>query len=195
MVPSKAPSLGRTLPSARVFRALAIEELRARFRDALAACDGVAGAHCIHEWWMRGASPDDIESALEQLWEPAAASVPHWLPMHYVQGLPLVYAVAARFRSARRGRHNIYLISLDFTDRRGRPQGIYVGMTTYDPAQRFDQHRAGIRAAGSVLKRGRELLSGPVLHLQRIARVDAVRIERELGSALEAAGFVVEGGH
>jgi hypothetical protein len=34
-----------------------------------------------------------------------------------------------------------------------------------------------------------------VLHLQRIARADAVRIERELGSALEGAGFVVEGGH
>ena len=195
MVPSTAPSPGTTLPSARVFRALAIEELRARFRDALTGCDGVAGAHCIHEWWMRGAPPDNIESALEQLWERAAATVPHWLPMHFVQGLPVVYAVAARFRSARRGRHNIYLISLDFADRRGRPQGIYVGMTAYDPAQRFDQHRAGIRAAGSVLKRGRELLSGPVLHLQRIARADAARIERALGSALEAAGFVVEGGH
>lgn len=104
-------------------------------------------------------------------------------------------APPARFRASRRGRHNIYLISLDFSDRRGNPQGIYVGMTTYDPAQRFDQHRAGIRAAGSVLKRGRELLSGPVLHLQRIGRADAVRIERELASAFEDAGFVVEGGH
>jgi hypothetical protein len=188
-------SLRKTLPSDRVFRSLGIAALRAQFRDALARSDGVTGAHCIHEWWMRGAPPDEIEVALGQLWEHAAASIPPWLPMHFVPGLALVYGVAARFRASRRGRHNIYLISLDFSDRRGNPQGIYVGMTTYDPAQRFDQHRAGIRAAGSVLKRGRELLSGPVMHLQRIGRADAVRIERELAGAFEDAGFVVEGGH
>jgi predicted GIY-YIG superfamily endonuclease len=188
-------SLRKTLPSERLFRSLSIADLRAQFRDALARNDGVIGAHCIHEWWMRGALPDEIEVALGQLWQHAAASIPQWLPMHFVPGLALVYGVAARFRASRHGRHNIYLISLDFSDRRGNPQGIYVGMTTYDPAQRFDQHRAGIRAAGSVLKRGRELLSGPVLHLQRIGRADAVRIERELASAFEDAGFVVEGGH
>lgn len=188
-------SLRETLPSDRLFRALEIAELRARFRDALTRSDGVTGAHCVHEWWMRGAPSADIEVALAQLWEHAGGSIPHWLPMHFVHGLPVVYGVAARFHAARRGRHNIYLIGLDFGDRRGGPQGIYVGMTAYDPAQRFDQHRAGIRAAGSVLKRGRELLSGPVLHLQRIGRADAVRIERALASALGAAGFVVEGGH
>ena len=115
--------------------------------------------------------------------------------MHFVQALPLLYGATQRFSASRRGRHNIYLISLDFTDRHGNPQGIYVGMTTYDPLQRFDQHRAGIRAARSVLKRGRELLSGPVLHLQRIGRADAVRIEADLADALGGAGFAVEGGH
>jgi hypothetical protein len=60
---------------------------------------------------------------------------------------------------------------------------------------RFDQHRAGIRAAGSVLKRGQELLLGPVLHLQRIGQADAARIERDLALALSAAGLMVEGGH
>ena len=115
--------------------------------------------------------------------------------MHFVPGLALVYGVAARFRASRRGRHNLYLISLDFSDRSVGLQGIYVGMTTYDPAQRFDQHRAGIHAAGSVLKRGRELLLGPVLHLQRIGRAEAARIERDLADALETAGLVVEGGH
>ena len=68
-------------------------------------------------------------------------------------------------------------------------------MSTYTPAQRFDHHRAGIRSAGSVLKRGQELLMGPVLHLQHIARVDAVRIERDLAIALADAGLLVEGGH
>ena len=43
-------------------------------------------------------------------------------------------------------------------------------MSHYTPAQRFDQHKAGIHAAGSVLRRGIEVLTGPTLHLQRIAR-------------------------
>jgi hypothetical protein len=68
-------------------------------------------------------------------------------------------------------------------------------MSGYTPAQRFDQHKAGIRAAGSVLKRGLEVLTGPTLHLQRIARADAARIEAQLAQALADAGLVVEGGH
>ena len=52
------------------------------------------------------------------------------------------------------------------TDSAGSPHGVYVGASRYKPAERFDQHKAGIRAAGSVLKRGLEVLVGPVLHLQ-----------------------------
>jgi hypothetical protein len=72
---------------------------------------------------------------------------------------------------------------------------VYVGMSRYSPAQRFDQHKAGIRAAGSVLKRGIEVLTGPTLHLQHIKRGDAARIEAALASALADAGIRVEGGH
>jgi len=68
-------------------------------------------------------------------------------------------------------------------------------MSRYPAAQRFDQHKAGIRAAGSVLKRGVEVLTGPVLHLQFIARAEAERIESQLAEALAAAGLHVEGGH
>jgi hypothetical protein len=68
-------------------------------------------------------------------------------------------------------------------------------MTHYAPAQRFDQHKAGIRAAGSVLRRGLEVLAGPTLHLQRIARADALRIEEALAEALRAEGLFVQGGH
>jgi hypothetical protein len=77
-------------------------------------------------------------------------------------------------------------VRLDYTDRGADTHGVYVGMTSYPPHQRFDQHRAGIRAAGSVLKRGQELLIGPVLHLQRIAQADAERIERDMALALAA---------
>ena len=84
---------------------------------------------------------------------------------------------------------------LDYDDRAGDPYGIYVGMSHYTPAQRFDQHKAGIRAAGCVLKRGLEVLTGPTLHLQRIARAEAARIESELAAALADEGLRVEGGH
>ncbi|MFO1425494.1 MAG: hypothetical protein U1F11_00670 [Steroidobacteraceae bacterium] len=144
---------------------------------------------------MRGAFPTSIEAALARLWERAAPSIPDWLPMRYVDWLPRAYEIAAGFRATGRGRHNVYLVLLDYGDRRGEPQGVYVGMTHYAPAQRFDQHKAGIRASGAVLKRGLELLTGPVLHLQRIPRGEAQRIERELAQALADAGLRVEGGH
>jgi hypothetical protein len=195
MSATSGPSLAKAPPAARPLRTAREGELQAQFSAALAAGGGVAGAHCIHEWWMRNAFPAHIERALAELWQHAAKTIPDWLPMHYVSWLPLVYEVAATFRAARRGRRNIYLVRLDYSDRGAALQGIYVGMTAYAPMQRFDQHRAGIRAAGSVLKRGQELLSGPVMHLQHIAQADAVRIERDLAAALANAGLVVEGGH
>ena len=188
-------SLKKAQPAARPLRTTQELELRAQFSEALEAGDGVTGAHCIHERWMRNAFPSHIEAALAQLWQHAAKSIPEWLPMKYVSWLPLVYEVAARFQAAKRGRRNIYLVRLDYSDRDAHLQGIYVGMTAYAPAQRFDQHKAGIRAAGSVLKRGQELLIGPVLHLQHIAQADAVRVERDLAIALADAGLLVEGGH
>jgi hypothetical protein len=176
-------------------RALHERDLDTRFRQALEEGDGVAGAHCIHELWMRGAYPDRIETALEKLWKHAGKSIPDWLPMRYISWLPTAYEVTAKFSGSGRGRSNVYLVLLDYSDRRGDPYGVYVGMSQYSPAQRFDQHKAGIRAAGSVLKRGIEVLSGPTLHLHRIKRADAARIEEQLAEALSDAGLKVEGGH
>ena len=136
----------------------------------------------------------NIERALERLWSRAAVSVPEWLPMRYVDWLPTVYEIALRYSSSAKGRSNIYLVLLDYQDRDGR-YGVYVGMSKYSPAQRFDQHKAGIRAAGSVLKRGIEVLTGPTLHLQYIKRLEAARIEEELALALASAGLRVMGGH
>jgi hypothetical protein len=115
--------------------------------------------------------------------------------MRHVHWLPLAYEVTARFIPAQRGRSNIYLVLLDYSDRRADPYGVYVGMSSHSPVQRFEQHKAGIRAAGSVLKRGVEVITGPTLHLQRIARTEAVRIEAELAEALRVAGLFVQGGH
>jgi hypothetical protein len=182
-------------PSDRPFRALRDAGLAARFEEALAQGDGLAGAHCIHEQCMRGMYPAHIEAGLERLWKSAARTIPEWLPMRHVSWLPLVYEVAAQFQATAQGRSNVYLVLLDYADRRGDPHGVYVGMSEYTPAQRFEQHKAGIRAAGSVLKRGIEVLTGPTLHLQRIKRSEAARIEAALAAALADAGLIVTGGH
>jgi hypothetical protein len=185
---------GEARPAQRPLRTHPDAELAAMFERALDLGDGVAGAHCVHERWMRGEFAANIEAALELLWKRAGASIPEWLPMRYVSWLPAAYEVAARF-GASGGRSNIYLILLDYADRRGDDHGVYVGMSRYSPAQRFDQHKAGIRAAGSVLKRGIEVLTGPTLHLQHIKRGEAARIETALAQALADAGIHVEGGH
>jgi hypothetical protein len=174
---------------------LTARELAERLASALAAGDGVAGAHCIHESWLRGEFAANIETALERLWKQAAPSIPEWLPMRYIDWLAVAYEVAGQFRAVRGGRSNIYLVLLDYADRRDGPHGLYVGMSRYSPAQRFEQHKAGIRAAGSVLKRGIEVLTGPVLHLQHISRGEAEAIEASLAEALRAAGIIVTGGH
>lgn len=182
-------------PTARPLATAAPAEIAALFASALDSGDGAAGAHCIHELWMRGEFAARIEAALEALWRRAAASVPEWLPMRYIDWLPSAYEAALAMRATRRGRTNLYLVLLDFADRRRGPYGVYVGMSRYTPAERFDQHKAGIHAAGSVLKRGLEVLTGPTLHLQRLARAEAEHIEAALARALADAGLLVEGGH
>jgi hypothetical protein len=184
----------KTPPASRPLQNLPLSDIADRLRRACAAADGPSGAHCIHELWMRGAMSINIERALEQLWTCAAASIPEWLPMRYIDWLPAVYETSLKFKASAKGRSNIYLVLLDYGNQDG-PYGIYVGMSKYSPAQRFDQHKAGIRAAGSVLKRGLEVLTGPTMHLQYIKRSEAARIEVQLAEALGEAGLKVKGGH
>jgi len=157
--------------------------------------DGLSGAHCVHELWMRGEPPMNVEACLERLWRHASATVPDWLPMRYVDWLPVAYEVCGRFRPERGGRSNLYLVLLDYRDSRDEPYGVYVGMSRYPPLERFDQHKAGIRAAGAVLRRGLEVLTGPTGHLQRLRRAEAAAIEEQLAEALRAEGLFVRGGH
>lgn len=171
------------------------EDLLARFERALVAGEGVDGAHCIHELWMRGEMSVHIQRSLDRLWQSAAASIPDWLPTRHIEWLPLAYDATAEFKASKRGRSNVYLILLDYADSRDDPHGVYVGMSEYAPADRFDQHKAGIRSAGSVRLRGLEVLTGPTLHLCNISRADAARIEEQLAEALTLRGLFVQGGH
>jgi hypothetical protein len=190
-----AQAAARTAAARRPLRLVSASVIKSQLTLALAAADGPVGAHCIHELWMRRDLTVNIDSALEQLWRRAAQSIPDWLPMRDIDWLPLVYEICAQFQVQGRGRTNIYLVLLDYSDSRDEPHAVYVGMSRYSAHQRFDQHKAGIRAAGSVLRRGLEVLTGPTLHLQNIRRRDAARIEVELAAALRAAGLFVQGGH
>jgi hypothetical protein len=172
-----------------------VAQIQAHFVRALTAANGVMGAHCVSELWMRGELAIHISAAQTQLWKHAAASIPDWLPMTHFEFLPQLYDVTARFKAIASGRANIYLVLLDYSDSRSDSHGIYVGMSRYAPAARFDQHKAGIRAAGSVLKRGLEVVTGPTLHLQFMARAEAAVIEQQLAGALRAEGLLVQGGH
>ena len=182
-------------PASRPLRLAPVELVRSQLALALAAARGAVGAHCIHELWMRRDLAVNIDHALEQLWKRAARCIPDWLPMRDIEWLPLVYEVSARFKANSSGRTNVYLVLLDYSDSRADPHALYVGMSRYSAHQRFDQHKAGIRAAGSVLRRGLEVLTGPTVHLQNIARSEAVRIEAELADALRQEGLFVQGGH
>jgi len=182
-------------PASRPLKMATAAQLQSLFNEALQNHDGLRGAHCIHELWMRGEMAANIESMLEQLWKHASDSIPEWLPMQHINWLPTVYEVASRFQKAEGGRSHIYLILLDYSDSRPEPHGIYVGMSKCPAAVRFDQHKAGVRAAGSVLKRGLEILTGPVLHLQYVKRSEAEQIEEQLAEALRAEGLFVQGGH
>lgn len=185
----------RSTPAERPFRSLDRRAVVERFEAALAAGDGSAGAHCVHELWMRNEPPMNVERMLGLLWRAASESVPEWLPMRYVSWLPVAYEVAGRFERQGKGRANLYLVLLDYSDSRAEPHGVYVGATRYAPAARFDQHKQGIRAAGSVLKRGLEVLTGPVLHLQGLTKSQAEEVEEALAEALRAEGILVQGGH
>jgi hypothetical protein len=182
-------------PASRPLRLLNKIDLAKRLELALRDRDGVEGAHCIHEMWMRGEMAIHINTALERLWKQAANSIPDWLPTRHIEWLPAAYEAAAEFKAKKRGRSNVYLILLDYSDRRDDPYGVYVGASTYSPAERFDQHKAGIRSAGCVLQRGVEVLTGPTLHLLSISRSEAARIEEQLAEALTYRGMFVQGGH
>src|SRR5262245_40807871 len=85
-------------PADRPLRPLQRGELLVRFETAVAAADGVGGAHCVHELWMRNEPSMNVEALLERLWAAARTSVPDWLPMCHVAWLALAYDVAARFQ-------------------------------------------------------------------------------------------------
>jgi len=73
--------------------------------------------------------------------------------------------------------------------------GYYVGMTGLTPAQRLQNHKAGIKAARVVRKYGVRLVPRLYAHLNPMPYPAAQAMEVTLADSLRKRGYVVFGGH
>ena len=68
-------------------------------------------------------------------------------------------------------------------------------MTGLTPDQRFQNHKAGIKAAGIVRRFGVRLVPKLYAHLNPMSFADAVVMEIRLADELRVQGYQVYGGH
>lgn len=94
----------------------------------------------------------------------------------------------------RAGHHAVYVVYLRNPRGDGRA-GYYVGMTGLTPEQRFENHKAGIKAAGIVRRFGERLVPRLYEHLNPMTYDRAKRMEGLLAESLRKRGFLVFGGH
>lgn len=113
-----------------------------------------------------------------------------------------------KFSSASaRDHHNVYVILLDpavgkvrkvklLNPRRdpGKPC-VYVGLTGLTPAERFLNHRQGIKSSLFAKRYGLRLLPELYEHLNPMPYAAAAQMEKDLTDDLRAAGYTVVGGH
>jgi predicted GIY-YIG superfamily endonuclease len=93
-----------------------------------------------------------------------------------------------------RAHHNVYVVFLKNPNGDGKA-GYYVGMTGLTPERRFENHKAGIKAAGVVKNYGVRLVPKLYDHLNPMTYGAAKVMEVELAEELRKRGFVVFGGH
>jgi len=73
--------------------------------------------------------------------------------------------------------------------------GYYVGMTGLPVEQRFQNHKAGVKAARVVQRCGERLVPRLFAHLNPMSYAKAVGMEVALADSLRKRGFLVYGGH
>jgi predicted GIY-YIG superfamily endonuclease len=93
-----------------------------------------------------------------------------------------------------RKHHSVYVVYLRNPAGNGKA-GYYVGMTGLSPERRFENHKAGIRAARVVRRFGERLVPRLFAHLNPMTYADAMAMEAQLASELRSRGFQVFGGH
>lgn len=99
-----------------------------------------------------------------------------------------------RSRSASGDHHSVYVVYLRNPKGDGKA-GYYVGMTGLDPAERFQNHKNGVKAARIVRKFGERLVPRLYAHLNPMPYAKAKEMEVVLADSLRKRGFVVYGGH
>lgn len=72
---------------------------------------------------------------------------------------------------------------------------VYVGMTGLQPAERFENHRQGIKSSYYVKKFGLHLLPDLFEYLNPMPYEAAQQMERDLAEDLRLQGYTVTGGH
>jgi hypothetical protein len=109
--------------------------------------------------------------------------------------------------ASRNGHHSVYVVLLDEavlkykSVQRLNPHMdaskpcVYVGMSGLAPEERFQNHKAGNKAAGWVQRFGIRLLPDLYQWLNPMPYEAAVAMERELAEDLRQQGYTVLGGH
>jgi len=92
------------------------------------------------------------------------------------------------------GHHSVYVIYLRNPKGDGKA-GYYVGMTGLTPAERFQNHKDGIKAARVVRKYGERLVPKLYAHLNPMPYRKAQAMEVMLADSLRKRGYQVFGGH
>jgi len=92
------------------------------------------------------------------------------------------------------GHHHVYVVYLRNPKGNGKA-GYYVGMTGLSPDRRFQNHKAGVKAARIVRKFGQRLVPRLYAHLNPMTYARAKEMEVMLADSLRKRGFAVFGGH
>jgi predicted GIY-YIG superfamily endonuclease len=90
--------------------------------------------------------------------------------------------------------HCVYVVFLRDPKGDGKA-GYYVGMTGLTPEKRFENHKAGKKAARIVKRCGERLVPRLYAHLNPMPYARAVEMEVILADSLRKRGFTVYGGH
>ena len=97
-------------------------------------------------------------------------------------------------KSGKSDHHSVYVVFLRDPKGDGKA-AYYVGMTGLAPEQRFENHKAGIKAARIVRRCGERLVPRLYAHLNPMPFAKAVEMEGILADSLRKRGFTVYGGH
>jgi hypothetical protein len=103
--------------------------------------------------------------------------------------------------------HNVYVVllepgvarlrkvKLENPARNPKKPCVYVGMSGLAPEERFQNHKAGVKAAYVVKRYGVRLVPELYEHLNPMPFDAAVQMEMDLAEDLRRAGYTVTGGH